>query len=130
MNNFFLSARSLDRLQGVDTRLLLIVKRAINITPVDFTVIEGVRTTERQRELFAAKKTRTLHSKHLTGHAVDVMPVGASWDNPKLWLPVLLAIKHAADELHIGLRFGYTWTATPDDPAAKFLDAPHVELAE
>jgi hypothetical protein len=130
MNHFSLSARSVNRLQGVDARLVQVISRAITLTSVDFSVIEGVRTAERQQELFAAGKTRTLNSRHLTGHAVDVMPVGASLDDPEAWLPVLKAIKCAADALHIRLRFGYTWDASPDTPVAKFLDAPHVELDE
>lgn len=128
MNYFSLSSKSLNRLHGVDTRLVKVLHHAITITPVDFSVIEGVRTAERQRELFIEGKTRTLKSKHLTGEAVDVMPVGGDWNKPELWQPILIAIKYAADKLDIKLRFGYTWTNSPTDTPAKFLDAPHVEL--
>lgn len=128
IKKFSLSTRSLGKLQGLDPRLINVIQRAINITSIDFTVIEGLRTYERQQELFAERKTRTLKSKHLTGHAVDVLPVGADWSKPQQWLPVLNAIKYAADELDINLRFGYTWSNSPDAPEASFLDAPHVEI--
>ncbi|MNC63917.1 hypothetical protein D3C75_1140790 [compost metagenome] len=70
-----------------------------------------------------------MNSNHLTGDAVDLMPVGADWDQPTDWLPVLSAVKQAAEELGTKLRFGYTWTQNPDDKPAPFLDAPHIELA-
>lgn len=53
------------------------------------------------------------------------MPVGADWDRPTDWLPLLNSVKQAADELGTKLRFGYTWTQNPDDKPAPFLDAPH-----
>lgn len=109
--------------------MVAVIRRALEFTPVDFSVIEGLRTVERQRELVAQGASKTMNSKHRTGDAVDVMPVGADWNKAADWLPVLRAVKQAADEQGIKLRFGYTWTASPDDKAAKFLDAPHIELA-
>jgi peptidoglycan L-alanyl-D-glutamate endopeptidase CwlK len=46
---FKLSQRSLDRLNGVDKDLVAVVKRAIEITELDFGVTEGIRTLDRQR---------------------------------------------------------------------------------
>lgn len=70
---FRLSSRSLARLDGVHPDLIRVVKRAIQITPVDFGITEGLRTKERQKELVAKGASRTLKSRHLTGHAVDVV---------------------------------------------------------
>ena len=52
-----------------------VVKRAIQITRTDFTVIEGVRTKERQKELLYKGVSKTMNSRHITGHAVDIVPV-------------------------------------------------------
>jgi len=128
-NNFKFSQRSENNLKGVKPQLVGVVRRALELSSMDFSVIEGLRSQERQRELVAAKKSNTMNSKHLTGDAVDLMPVGADWDQQTDWLPVLNAVKQAADEMGTKLRFGYTWTQDPDDKPAPFLDAPHVELA-
>lgn len=127
--NFKFSQRSENNLKGVKPQLVTVVRRALELSSVDFTVIEGLRSQERQRELVAAKKSKTMNSKHLTGDAVDLMPVGADWNRPTDWLPVLGAVKQAADELGAKLRFGYTWSQNPFDKPASFLDAPHIELA-
>ena len=70
---FELSQRSLDRLQGVDERLVKIVSRAIQITDTDFGVIQGLRTEEEQKALVEKGASKTMKSKHLDGLAVDLM---------------------------------------------------------
>jgi len=70
---FKLSQRSLDRLDGVKPQLVELVKRAIEITTIDFGVIEGLRSEERQKELVAKGASKTMKSKHLDGNAVDLM---------------------------------------------------------
>ena len=82
MSNFSLSNRSWDRLRGVDPRLVGVVAYAITISEVDFTVLEGLRTAERQRELVAAGKSQTMNSRHLVGEAVDL---GAWVDGTVSW---------------------------------------------
>ena len=72
---FRLSSRSLARLDGVHPDLIKIVKRAIQITDVDFGITEGLRTKERQKELVAKGASQTMNSRHLTGHAVDLWPL-------------------------------------------------------
>ena len=68
---FQLSEKSISKLAGVHPDLVKVIKRAIEITPVDFTVIEGLRTKERQAYLLKSGKSKTMRSRHLTGHAVD-----------------------------------------------------------
>ena len=65
-----LSNRSLDRLSGVDDRLVEVVKAAIQETEVDFGVIQGLRTLEEQKKLFESGASQTMKSKHLDGLAV------------------------------------------------------------
>ncbi|WP_447881313.1 M15 family metallopeptidase [Serratia fonticola] len=128
MNNFRFSKRSEGNLIGVNPALVKVVRCALEITTVDFIVIEGVRTVAQQRENVNKGVSKTMDSRHLTGHAVDLLPVGADWSDYKCWLPVLDAMHQAGAELDIKLRFGITWTGNPHDKPARFLDAPHVEL--
>jgi peptidoglycan LD-endopeptidase CwlK len=71
-----LGARSKQRLKGVHDDLVRVVERAIEITTVDFTVLEGLRTPERQKALYESGASQTLNSRHITGHAVDLGRVG------------------------------------------------------
>jgi len=125
---FTFSKRSEDNLEGVNSALVGVVRRALELSTVDFIVIEGRRTQERQRQLYNAGASKTMSSRHLSGNAVDLLPVAADWNNYKCWLPVLVAMRQAGQELGVKLRFGITWTDNPEDRPAKFLDAPHVEI--
>jgi peptidoglycan L-alanyl-D-glutamate endopeptidase CwlK len=71
--SYKLSQRSLGKLEGVDANLVAVVKRAIELTKVDFGVVYGMRTVEEQEKLVAAGKSQTMKSKHLEGRAVDLM---------------------------------------------------------
>ena len=115
---FKLSEKSLQRLTGVHPDLQAVVKRAIEITPVDFLVVEGLRTKERQAYLLDSGKSRTLNSYHLTGHAVDIAPIvdgKVSWDW-KFFHPMAAAMQKAADELGVKLTWGGSWKTFPDGP--------------
>src|SRR5690606_32932327 len=82
---YALSKRSLARLEGVHPRLVALVQEAIALSPVDFMVTEGLRTSQRQAALVRAGASRTLKSRHLTGHAVDVAALidgQVRWDWP------------------------------------------------
>lgn len=119
---FVLSKRSLQRLDGVHPDLVRVVKRAIQITVVDFTVLEGLRTLERQKQLVAAKASKTMNSRHLTGHAVDLGAYVAGevrWDWP-LYHQIGAAVKQAARELGVPIEWGGDWRT--------FKDGPHYQL--
>ena len=110
--SFTLSQRSLNNLTGVQPALVAVVQRAIQITKVDFGVIEGVRTVMRQKELFDRGATQTMNSRHLTGHAVDLMAyIGdrASWEL-NLYDDIADAMKQAAIELNTPIKWGGAWT--------------------
>jgi peptidoglycan LD-endopeptidase CwlK len=150
MSDFKLSQRSLDTLEGVNPYLVGVVKRAIEITKVDFGVIEGLRTPERQRDLVQAGASKTMMSKHLEGKAVDLMAyIGsrASWEL-NLYDDIADAMKRAAQELQVPIRWGGAWNV-PDirdwegtmqeamnhyidvrrgQGRKPFLDGPHFEL--
>lgn len=122
MNRFKLSRRSLDRLKGVHPDLVKVVERAIELTEIDFGVTEGLRTLDRQRELVRAGASKTMRSRHLTGHAVDLVAFVSGevrWDWP-LYDKIADAMKQAAEELKIPLEWGGDWTT--------FKDGPHFQL--
>jgi peptidoglycan L-alanyl-D-glutamate endopeptidase CwlK len=115
---FRLSQRSLDKLLGVHPDLVQVVRRAIELTAVDFSVTEGMRTMERQKQLLAAGATSTLNSRHITGHAIDVAAwIGREvrWDWP-LYSEIAKAFKQAAKELDTQIEWGGDWKSFPDGP--------------
>lgn len=113
-----LSERSLRRLEGVHPRLVALVKEAAALTPVDFMVTEGVRTSERQAALVRAGASRTRKSRHLTGHAVDVAAMvdgRVRWDWP-LYPRIAAAFKAAAARQGTAIVWGGDWTSLRDGP--------------
>jgi peptidoglycan L-alanyl-D-glutamate endopeptidase CwlK len=147
---FLLSARSERALQGVHPDLVRVVRRAIQLTAVDFGVVEGLRTQARQAELVKSGASQTMASRHLTGHAVDLMAyIGdrASWELP-LYDDIADAMRAAAKELQVPVRWGAAWSVNDIrgwygtmesalhsyvDACRKaggrpFLDGPHFEL--
>ncbi|CAB4171718.1 D-alanyl-D-alanine carboxypeptidase [uncultured Caudovirales phage] len=117
-----LSKKSRDRLAGVHPDLVKVVERAIEITEIDFAVLEGVRSKTRQEQLVKAGASQTMRSRHLTGHAVDLGAYVAGsvrWDWP-LYHKIAVAAKQAAAELQIPIEWGGDWTT--------FKDGPHWQL--
>ncbi|WP_278070813.1 M15 family metallopeptidase [Brevundimonas sanguinis] len=120
--SFRLSQRSRSALQGVHPDLVVVVEAAIELTPVDFMVSEGLRTAARQAELVRAGASRTLNSRHLTGHAVDVaawVDGQVRWDWP-LYPRIAEAFMAAAKGRGIRLIWGGDWP--------RLRDGPHFEL--
>jgi peptidoglycan L-alanyl-D-glutamate endopeptidase CwlK len=149
---FELSQRSLSNLDGVDDRLVRVVCKAIQLTEVDFGVIEGLRTEEKQKELVAKGASQTMKSKHLEGNAVDLMAyVGGRgcWEL-SVYDEIAAAMQEAAMEEGVSIRWGAAWhvndirdwTGTMEDlmndyvdtrrsqGRRPFIDAPHFELVD
>ena len=108
---FKLSQRSLDRLEGVDSRMVAVVKMAINLTKTDFGVVQGMRTLEMQKALVAKGASQTMKSKHLDGLAVDIMAYisgRGSWEL-NLYDDLADAMAEAANSLGIKVRWGAAW---------------------
>lgn len=122
MTKFTFSRRSERSLEGVHPDLVAVARRALEITEIDFVVIEGLRTAARQKELVRQGASKTLNSRHLTGHAIDVVPWvdgKVRWDWP-LYYQLHEAFRAAAIELAVPLIWGGHWH--------KFPDGPHFEL--
>jgi|TARA_R110000796_G_scaffold80502_2_gene178226 peptidoglycan L-alanyl-D-glutamate endopeptidase CwlK len=150
MSKFKLSQRSLDRLEGVDERLISVVNYAIDVTKQDFGVICGLRTEAEQKSLVESGASKTMKSKHLEGLAVDLLcycgPRG-SWEL-NLYDEVADAMAEGAKFAGVKVRWGAAWTVlnigewegTMEDAMNSyvdlrrsqgrrpFIDAPHFEL--
>ena len=148
---FNLSQKSLDRLKGVDDDMVRVVKKAIELTKVDFGVICGLRTVEEQEELVAKGASQTMKSKHIDGLAVDLMAYlggRASWEL-NLYDDIADAMKEAAKLENVGVRWGAAWQidnmadwdGTMEEAMnayidlrrsqgrSPFIDGPHFELS-
>jgi peptidoglycan LD-endopeptidase CwlK len=149
---FKLSQRSLDRMEGVDERLVAVAKTAIGHTETDFGVICGLRTIEEQRELYNKGASKTMKSKHIDGNALDLMAyVGsrASWEI-KLYFDIADAVKQAAIDVGVAVRWGAAWHINDirewdgtmeeaynayvdlrrSQEKSPFIDGPHFELMD
>lgn len=127
---YALGTKSLENLKGVHPDLVKVIKKAIGLTTVDFRVNEGLRTAARQKQLFAAGASRTMDSRHLTGHAVDLVAVMDLDKDGKveieemfhwpLYPKIAAAVKQAAKEVGVPIEWGGDWK--------KFKDGPHFQL--
>lgn len=113
---YALGAKSLAELVGVDPRLVKVVRRAIEISPQDFSVHDGLRTEAEQTELVRRGASQTMNSMHRKqadgfGHAVDLVPYingKLRWEWPAIY-PIAAAVKFAAAEYGIQVRWGGCW---------------------
>jgi peptidoglycan L-alanyl-D-glutamate endopeptidase CwlK len=152
---FSLGTKSISRLEGVHPDLIRLVKRAIELTTQDFMVLEGVRTEQRQRELYAQGRsaakliaagvnpalskpkmqvvTWTLKSNHFVqndgfGHAVDLVPYPVDWNTLSKFDAIADAMMQAADELGVKVRHGADWDMDGKRREKGESDNPHFEL--
>ena len=145
-----LSTKSQERLMGVEPELKEVVYEAIKVTKIDFGVIEGLRTEEKQKQLVESGASQTMKSKHLEGRAVDLMAyIGGrgSWEL-NVYDEIADAMKEAAIKVDVAVRWGAAWTFTDirewkgtmeeamnsyidtrrGQGRRPFIDAPHFEL--
>src|SRR6056297_2404138 len=119
------SSRSLGNLKGIHPHLRSVMEEALQSSLVDFIVIEGLRTEARQRELVKKGASRTMNSRHLTGHAVDLLPIDPTDGQGKfdwpLYYPLAEAVKGEAYALGVSITWGGDWSS--------FKDGPHFELS-
>ena len=121
---FKFSKKSLEKLKGVNLKLVKLMKEAIKESPYDFMITDGLRSMERQQELFKQGKSKTLKSYHLTGNAVDIALIvnkEVNWDFA-LYREVAKHIKKIAKEQGIKITWGGDWK--------NFKDGPHFQIEE
>jgi peptidoglycan L-alanyl-D-glutamate endopeptidase CwlK len=117
-----LGQRSLSRLEWVHPDLVRVVKKAAAMSSLDFTVLEGLRSLGLQKQLVADGASKTMNSRHLTGHAVDLAPMVRGtirWDWP-LFHQLAVVVKDAAKAENVPIQWGGDWRT--------FKDGPHWEL--
>jgi peptidoglycan L-alanyl-D-glutamate endopeptidase CwlK len=119
---YSLGVRSKARLKGVHPDLVKVVEKAIQLTTVDFTVLEGVRDAVRQKKLVESGASQTLNSRHLTGHAVDLgawVDDQVDWSWP-LYHKINAAMQEASKLVGVPIEWGGNWRT--------FKDGPHFQL--
>jgi peptidoglycan L-alanyl-D-glutamate endopeptidase CwlK len=138
---FTFSDRSLNNLKGVHPKLVAVVKRALELSTIDFTVLEGVRSQARQDELWAQGRTKPgqvvtwvqtsgTHGIQADGfgHAVDLAPYPIDWNNFKRFDQLANTMFIAAKELNVTLRWGGDWDMDSVIHERGESDSPHYEL--
>jgi peptidoglycan LD-endopeptidase CwlK len=150
--SFKLSQRSLDKLEGVNPKLVAVVQKAILLTKVDFGVTYGLRTVEEQEKLVAAGRSQTMKSKHITGHAVDLMAYvdGKGCWELNVYDDLADAMAQAARDEGVAIRWGAAWHINDirmykgtmeqammdyidlrrSEGKRPFIDGPHFEMME
>ena len=122
-------ASGLAKLDGVHRDLVAVIAAASAACDTPFTVIEGLRTVARQKELVARGASKTIRSRHLTGHAVDLwpldpvtgkaLPAGTPAAEARLWADLRIiaaAVKVEAKARDVALEWGGDWASFPDGP--------------
>ncbi|MFA0097397.1 M15 family metallopeptidase [Vibrio splendidus] len=128
VSNFVLSARSETRMLGVHGDLKKVVRRALELSPYDFGITEGLRTAKRQAQLYQEGLSQLdgvrRPSRHQSGHAIDFVAYDennkVTWDF-KYYAAISRAFKQAARELNVAIVWGGDWKSLKD--------GPHIELS-
>lgn len=118
------SQRSEKNLVGVNPALVAAARRALELSPIDFGITEGLRSRERQKQLVVAGASQTMNSRHLTDHTLDVVTFLGSninWDW-KYYEQIATAFKRASAELDIPIEWGGDWETLKDGP---YFQLPH-----
>ncbi len=118
--------RSRNRLKGVDSRLVNVLNELIKI--MDVTVIEGLRSAERQEELLAKGATKVKYSKHMEGKAVDIAPYPIDWNDRERFHYMGGMVRGIAKALNLNIRWGGDWDSDGEIKDNKFDDLVHIEI--
>tara|TARA_R100000234_G_C4928510_1_gene147394 strand:- start:94 stop:474 length:381 start_codon:yes stop_codon:yes gene_type:complete len=123
---FKFGKRSKQRLKGVDAKLVNVLNELIKI--MDVTIIEGLRTQERQDELVKQGASKTKFSKHILGKAVDVAPYPIDWKDRDRFHYMGGMIRGIAKQLNVPVRWGGDWDSDGETKDNSFDDLVHVEI--
>lgn len=119
------SKRSLDNLKGIHPQLVKLMHKALEDAPIDFVITEGIRTVERQKQLFKEGKSKcdgvVKKSNHQVkadgfGYAVDLYPLPIQYKDMKPYKTLSEHIKKVAKKLKINIVYGGDWTTLKDYP--------------
>jgi peptidoglycan L-alanyl-D-glutamate endopeptidase CwlK len=118
--------KSKERLKGIDTRLVNVLNELVKI--MDVTIIEGLRSEQRQEKLLKAGSTKTKFSKHIEGKAVDLAPYPIDWEDRDRFHYMGGMIRGIAKQLNVPVRWGGDWDSDGETKDNSFDDLVHVEL--
>ena len=118
--------RSKERLRGVDTKLVNVLNELVKI--MDVTIIEGLRSEQRQEKLLKEGSTKTKFSKHITGKAVDLAPYPIDWKDRDRFHYMGGMIRGIAKQLNVPVRWGGDWDSDGETKDNSFDDLVHVEI--
>jgi len=118
--------RSKERLKGVKPELINVINQLIKI--MDVTVIEGLRSQERQDELVAKGASKTRYSKHIEGRAVDIAPYPINWEDRERFHYMGGMLRGIAQNMGVSIRWGGDWDSDGEIKDNNFDDLVHVEL--
>tara|TARA_R110002020_G_scaffold17671_1_gene61731 strand:+ start:2026 stop:2406 length:381 start_codon:yes stop_codon:yes gene_type:complete len=120
--------RSRQRLVGVNSKLVNILNKLVKI--MDVTIIEGLRSEERQEKLLKERKTKTRFSKHIKGKAVDLAPYPIDWEDRERFHYMGGMLRGIAYEMGVKIRWGGDWDSDGEIADNSFDDLVHVELID
>ena len=120
--------RSKERLRGIDARLVSVLNELVKI--MDVTIIEGLRSEQRQEKLLKEGSTKTKFSKHITGKAVDLAPYPIDWNDRDRFHYMGGMIRGIAKQLNVPVRWGGDWDGDGETKDNRFDDLVHVEIRE
>lgn len=109
-----ISDRSRKALTGVHPDLIRVIERA-DAMGAKFTVVCGLRTKQQQEELVAQGKSKTMKSRHLTGHAVDLADEHFTWHEHEM-NALSKVVKRAASDVGVPVEWGGDWKGGWDTP--------------
>lgn len=123
--------KSLDNMIGVHPKLIDVLLEVIQY--YDFSILEGVRTSERQKALYANGDSRTLNSKHLKqsdgySHAVDIAPYPIDWNDKRRFAFLAGLVIATGKTKGIDITWGNDWDSDGDLDEHQLQDGPHFQL--
>lgn len=133
MRNVKLGKRSIERFEQAHPDLQRVLEEAFTTVPFDVTVIESIRSVEKQRENVAKGVSWTMATKHLKqkdgySHAIDIAPYPIDWNNKARFNTLAEHVMAAARKLGVKIRWGGDWNRNGDWRDEKNYDGPHYEL--
>ena len=122
--------RSKKRLEGVDHRVIQVLDELIKV--IDVTILEGVRSTEKQQEYFKNGKSKIdgikKKGQHQLGKAVDLAPYPVDWKDRERFHYMGGMVRGIAHQLGYKIRWGGDWDSDGQVSDNNFDDLVHIEI--
>ena len=124
--------RSKERMKTLHPDMVRVLNRAMSFQIMDFSVLETLRTVERQKHLVDTGASKTMNSKHLVhrdgfSHAFDVAPYPIDWQDTGRFYILNGIIRAAAEVEGVNIRTGADWDSDGLILDHSFHDLPHYE---